>query len=82
MTRKYLTRCWFCTSTDLVADERGVCCQSCGATYNIILKPGASPITLKRDYAFAPKGTGSWKSTSPSGVICRQIAKSRIDSVK
>lgn len=75
--RRYNTRCWLCGSTDLEPDERGIRCHSCGATYNIIPKPGSDPLTEYRDYAAEPKGAGSLKSPSPSGRVVRQAAKAR-----
>lgn len=77
MARKYLTRCWYCSCTDLEPDERGIRCRSCGTTYNITHKPGSDTITEHRDYALAPKGIGNVKSSSPSSNITRQAAKAR-----
>jgi len=77
MKRRYKTRCWLCKSTDLEPDDRGMKCNSCGATYNIIPKPSSDPITERRDYAAASKGNGSLKSPSPSSRVVRQATRSR-----
>lgn len=75
MKRKYETRCWLCGSTQLVPDARGMKCGSCGATYNIIPKPGHDTITLKPDITGVNEVGGATKSPSPAGILQRQVAK-------
>ena len=53
MTRNYETRCWMCGKADLEPDDRGMKCRSCGATFNLLPKPGLPPF----------KGEG-WKVTA------------------
>jgi len=77
MKRKYNTRCWFCDSTDLKPDDRGINCRSCGATYNILPQPSASPITMREDIIASNYDESRGKSPSPSSILVRQTAKAR-----
>ncbi|MBA7658573.1 hypothetical protein ES703_66532 [subsurface metagenome] len=65
MTRKYNTRCWFCGSTDLEPDARGIICRKCGTTYNVIPKPGSDPITMQKDPMAPSYSSIPNKSPSP-----------------
>ncbi len=62
MRRKHETRCWLCGSSDLKPDGKGMTCDACGATYNVVPAVTAQIIAPKLDQA-----TGD-KSSSPSGT--------------
>lgn len=77
MKRKYETRCWLCQSCDLEPDDKGIRCRSCGATYNVIPKPGSNPITMLPDPVGFKEAGLSPKSSSPSGILKRRAARAR-----
>ena len=80
MAHKYTTRCWLCGSTDLEPDDRGIRCRSCGATYNIILRPGPSPITIENDPNSPNYHPKQPSDSSPSVAVRRRAAKARSDA--
>ena len=74
--RKYETRCWLCGSSDLKPDKRGIICYSCGATYNLIPKPGQDLITMQENVA-----TGI-PDASPSRSVTLAARKFRDNSIR
>lgn len=76
MVDKYETRCWLCGSPELEPDARGFKCQSCGATYTAVLKPGPHPITMRPDPV-----TGQL-SASPSDAYIKSLPLVRDNRLK
>jgi len=77
MVRKWETRCWYCGSTDLEPDEKGLHCRDCGTTYIVVHKVGPSQVTSMKDPLAPTYGNAQGKSGSPSDSYLEEAARRR-----
>lgn len=81
MPREWETRCWYCGSTDLEPDEKGIRCRKCGTTHTVIHNISPSPLALKKDPLASSYGDTHGLSGSPSDSYLKEAAKRRAAAV-
>jgi len=77
MTHKYERQCWYCKSKNLEKLANYVKCRDCNATFNVVPKIGASPVTERRDLALGAFGEEHVETPSPSGQLSRATTRAR-----
>lgn len=77
MTKKYERQCWSCGSKDMERDDRGVHCQSYGATWNDLPEPSRSPFTTERDDFLSVPGELRVEKSRPSVTVQRRATAAR-----
>lgn len=77
MTHKYERKCWNCGSENMEPDDRGVHCNDCGATWNNVPNPGASPVTAIDAISGKSPRPGRPVDYRPSGYLTRSATIKR-----
>jgi len=77
--QKYERQCWSCGSRDVVNKGSYTLCSQCGATWNVVPKMGALPLTITDDEAGGVPRPGRTTHASPSRITQRRAARARGD---
>lgn len=77
MKHLYERQCWYCGSRNLVPDDRGVRCRSCGTTWNKLPESHGSPITIVNDPESPNFHYTEETYSKPSPVVLRSAAAAR-----
>ena len=80
--KDYTKECWFCGQVTMVNKGNYYLCSSCGATWNPVPKPGASPVTLEDAVSSGSPRPRRDTHFRPSGVTTAKARKAREASGK